>query len=320
MKVALLVSICLAIAAPLQALHAAPTCAVTGSPVLDFGTVNPSAGGNITSMVTLNWTCSRTTNDRSRNNTLCIYLASDNTGSMQPRYLQPVNGQPPNLPFNVYDAPTYTNVVGQPGGPVTNGIEVNVDLNPPTSTTSGTVTLYGMIPTPLPANTQSGLHQAIMANSYVGVLTGGFNQSCDSVTPLITSSYTLTAQATINYQCDVSASDLDFGTQPAPLRNDVDAMSTVTVHCTDTTPFDVGLDNGTHGSRNMANGANLLHYDLYQDNGRNIVWGNSSGSRVTGVGLGLGTAVDLPVYGRVFSNQSAPAGLYTDTITVDVNF
>ena len=60
-----------------------------------------------------------------------------------------------------------------------------------------------------------------------------------------TASGTFTAQIVIQAECKVqSTATLDFGTQGVLTAN-VDQQSTVQVQCTNTTPYNIGLDAGT---------------------------------------------------------------------------
>lgn len=87
--------------------------------------------------------------------------------------------------------------------------------------------------------------------------------------------------------------------------------------------FTVALSTGTSGSyapRKMANGAQRLSYNLYDDAGS--VWGNGLGGTVLGSFngvLSLGT-LNFPVKGRIPVGQDVASGAYADTITVLVDF
>lgn len=299
-------------------LHAAVECSVQGAPVLDFGTVDPFTGGAVTSQVTLNWSCSRGWFE-SQQNTICIHLANDSSNNQLPRYLDAISGQPPAIPFNVYTSPAHATAIGQPGTTTNAGVGINVDMPWFTFNTSGTVTLYGQLPRPLPATTRAETHQTLMTGSQVRVRTGGLNQSCNSGAGATTGTYTLTARATIPDQCQVSATDLDFGTRNTPLTQ-ADSESTVSVRCSNSTDFLVGLSNGSHGQRNLSNGSYLVSYELYRDAGRSLRWGNSAGERQSGTGQGPGTGLSFTVFGRVFADANAEVGSYRDTVTVEVTF
>ena len=135
---------------------------------------------------------------------------------------------------------------------------------------------------------------------------------------------TFQVTANVNAACTVAANDLAFGVYDPFSATPTDGSATMDVLCTNTTPYDVGLDAGvgtgaTVASRKMASGANLLNYTLYQDSGRTTVWGETVGTD-TESGTGTGTAQTLTVYGRIFALQNAVPGAYSDTVTVTVTF
>ena len=70
----------------------------------------------------------------------------------------------------------------------------------------------------------------------------------------------------------------------------------------------------------MVNGGNSINYELYKDAGRSLVWGNSGSDRLSGTGQGVGNALNLTVFGRVFADPAAAPGNYVDTVTVEVTF
>jgi len=139
-----------------------------------------------------------------------------------------------------------------------------------------------------------------------------------------TTTSTFTVQATIQAQCVInSASTLDFGTQGV-LASNVDQTSTIAVQCTNTTPYNIGLNAGTGSgatvaTRKLTSGGATINYSLYTDSGRSTVWGNTVGTD-TQAATGSGAAQSYTVYGRI-PTQSTPApGTYTDTITVTVTY
>jgi spore coat protein U-like protein len=141
---------------------------------------------------------------------------------------------------------------------------------------------------------------------------------------------TFNVQATVRANCAITATDLNFGDY-LPSAGDVSVQSSLSVRCTNGTPYTVSLNAGstTGGSitqRLMANGANRLQYNLYTDAARTTVWGDgTTGSRPAGTGSGLqpARAVDYPVYGLLpdsATNQDAPVGVYADVVTATVVF
>jgi spore coat protein U-like protein len=139
-----------------------------------------------------------------------------------------------------------------------------------------------------------------------------------------TATSTFTVQMTVNSSCVInSASTLDFGTTGVLTAN-VDNTSTLAVQCTNTTPYNVGLNAGlgsgaTVAVRKLTNGANTINYSLYTTSGRTVVWGNTVGTD-TQAGTGNGASQNYTVYGRVPPQTTPAPAAYTDTITVTVTY
>ena len=128
----------------------------------------------------------------------------------------------------------------------------------------------------------------------------------------------LTATCTIN-----SAPALNFGTQGI-LSANVDQTSTIQVTCTNSTPYNMGLNAGTGSgatvaTRKLTSGGATVNYTLYSDSGRSTVWGNTV-STDTAAGTGNGGAQSYTVYGRIPTQTTPAPGTYTDTITVTVTY
>jgi spore coat protein U-like protein len=142
--------------------------------------------------------------------------------------------------------------------------------------------------------------------------------------PAVAATATATFQvtATVQATCLISATNLNFGTYAGV---QTDALSAVTVTCTNTTPYNVGLSAGlatgaTVTTRKMTGpGTGLLAYSLSQNDGRTINWGNTVGTD-TEIGTGNGAAQALTVFGRVAAGQFVAPGAYADTITATVTF
>ena len=116
---------------------------------------------------------------------------------------------------------------------------------------------------------------------------------------------------------------LNFGSQGV-LSANVDQTSALQVQCTDTTPYNVGLDAGTGAgatvaTRKMTSGGNTVSYSLYTDSGRTTVWGNTVGTD-TVAATGNGADQSYTVYGRVGTQTTPAPGSYSDTVTVTVTY
>jgi spore coat protein U-like protein len=129
---------------------------------------------------------------------------------------------------------------------------------------------------------------------------------------------TIVATCTIN-----SASTLNFGSQGVFTAN-VDQSSTIQVQCTNTTPYNIGLDAGvgsgaTVAVRKMTSGGATVNYTLYSDSGHTTVWGTTIGTN-TVAATGNGAAQSYTVYGRIPAQTTPAPGTYADTVTVTVTY
>jgi len=144
--------------------------------------------------------------------------------------------------------------------------------------------------------------------------TGGFNNSGGGST----------YSATISANCNVSASNINFGSAGVLFTNK-DASGTVTVQCTNTTPYSIGLSAGSAPGATVANramrsgGGAQVTYSLYTNSDRSTVWGNTV-STDTQSSTGTGSDQAFTVYGRVPPQTTPAPATYTDTITVTVTY
>ena len=147
------------------------------------------------------------------------------------------------------------------------------------------------------------------------------------------------ARLTITAGCEVTngaSSDspvsdfgtLDFGAQGPTWDNPIkaslseNASGKLNVACNPSvTGFTVTIDGGTHGdgtTRRLSNGARTIPYQLFLD---------ASGNRSYSIGqqhnfaVTSGAQVPIPVFGSVVANTRAlPAGVYSDTLTVTLDW
>lgn len=137
-----------------------------------------------------------------------------------------------------------------------------------------------------------------------------------------TATTTFAVTATVQATCLVSATPMAFGTYSGVQAN---SSSTVSVTCTNTSPYNVGLSTGlatgaTVTTRKMTGpGSALLGYSLFSDSARTVNWGQTIGTD-TVTGTGNGSAQALTVYGEVAAGQFLAPGAYTDTITATVTY
>jgi spore coat protein U-like protein len=133
----------------------------------------------------------------------------------------------------------------------------------------------------------------------------------------------MTVQATVAGACEIVPGALAFGNYDAigtHASSPLDAQGQIGVRCTRNTPYAVGLDFGANGSgstRQMANGAARLTYELYSDPTRMTVW---TPSATLGGTAGNIADIPLPVYGRIPPAQIVQGGPYQDTVIATVTF
>jgi spore coat protein U-like protein len=137
-----------------------------------------------------------------------------------------------------------------------------------------------------------------------------------------TATTTFGVSATVQATCLVSATAMAFGTYTGAVAT---STSTVSVTCTNTTPYNVGLSAGlatsaTVTTRSMTGpAAALLSYSLFSDAARTVNWGQTIGTD-TVTGTGNGAAQPITVYGQVAAAQYVAPGAYADTITATVTY
>lgn len=131
--------------------------------------------------------------------------------------------------------------------------------------------------------------------------------------------------ATVPNSCRIAATAVAFGSYDPLGGSAADASGTVTVTCTLSSAWWVGLDGGGNAGasaaapRAMAAGGSFLGYDLFRDAARTVSWGNTVAAGASG--SGTGAAQPVTVYGRIPASQTGvPAGSYADTVTATVNF
>jgi spore coat protein U-like protein len=138
--------------------------------------------------------------------------------------------------------------------------------------------------------------------------------------------------ATVNDNCNISTSSMNFGSTGSNILSNVDATATITAQCTNTTVYSIGLTNGSNavGSQNrMRLGAtsSYVNYDLYTDVARATAWATTSaansctsGTGTCVLGTGTGNNQSITVYGRVPPQTITTQGSYSDVVVVTVTF
>ncbi|WP_295813717.1 spore coat U domain-containing protein [uncultured Nitratireductor sp.] len=140
-----------------------------------------------------------------------------------------------------------------------------------------------------------------------------------------TATGSMNVQIQIVAECLVtSATDLDFGSEGI-IATDIDQTSTISVRCTDGTPYNVGLGAGGGAGATVTNrlmtgpASATIGYALYRDAARTLNWGETVGTD-TVAGTGNGDVQPITVYGRVPAQTTPGTGTYTDTVTITVTY
>jgi spore coat protein U-like protein len=138
-----------------------------------------------------------------------------------------------------------------------------------------------------------------------------------------TATGSVAVSATVTATCQITTTALTF---PAYVGVQLDGTATVSVTCTNTTPYSVGLSAGagtgaTVTARKMTGAVGVfLNYALFSDAGRTVNWGATVGTDIPALGPGNGAAQVATIYGRVAAGQFIAPAAYTDTITATVTY
>jgi spore coat protein U-like protein len=176
----------------------------------------------------------------------------------------------------------------------------------------------------------------VSAGTYTGVVTIGWSWRLCSAGALGLCVYdTGSATSTLNVTlivteaCMITAPDLDFGSG-ALLSSFAPVTQAITIRCSKDSSYTVGIDDGVHaqaGQRRLANGGSTIAYDLYYPANAPTRWGSTAGQRVSSAAAtvrgGTYNGVDGQQYtygAQILPGLPPGPGIYTDTLTVDVQF
>lgn len=126
--------------------------------------------------------------------------------------------------------------------------------------------------------------------------------------------------------CTIAASPLDFGQSQGVLSAAVTANSNLSVTCSNSTPYNIGLSAGTGtgsaGTTRYMSGTapnvGVVQYNLLQASG-GAQWGNTQGTDTVG-GTGNGNAQTLVVHGAIPVQATPAPDSYKSTVTATVYF
>jgi spore coat protein U-like protein len=150
-------------------------------------------------------------------------------------------------------------------------------------------------------------------------LAGSF-QAGPAAAATVTTTFQVTAN--VNATCTISATDLVFGDY---IEVQLDEQSVITLTCTNSAIWNIGLDAGTFTGATVTTramtgpGGTHLNYGLFTDPTRTTNWGNTVGTDTVS-GTGTGGVEVVNVYGRIPAAELASVGGYADTITATITF
>lgn len=133
---------------------------------------------------------------------------------------------------------------------------------------------------------------------------------------------------TVTDECTTTTpGNLSFGTHGV-IQGTETGQTSISVHCTTDTAYDIGLDAGLGPSASTTTRkmrgpqpatTSTVSYKLYQDAGYATNWGEDVGTDTKG-GTGTGQAESISVYGKLTVQNTPVAGDYLDTITVVITY
>jgi spore coat protein U-like protein len=127
--------------------------------------------------------------------------------------------------------------------------------------------------------------------------------------------------------CSISLSPFSFGSYAPGDAVPLDVAGQIGVRCRGSAGTFVAQispgGSGTFAQRKMLSGPFRLGYNFYLNVSRTVVWGDGTGGSQT-IGVKKPSAgqqnFTLPIYGRVFPQQSVGAGSYRDDVLVTIVF
>jgi len=283
---------------------------------INFGSVNVLSGAAVGTTGTATITCSGASKNTSY--VFCTNITSGTNASGNQRRMASGSNV---VNFDLYKNSADTTEWGNYTNNYLGGGDQASFTSSSSGTISGTITVYAVL---------DGSQQTAIPGSYSETMAGSSSNELQygsttgtCPTGSSTSQYSFTVSATLVTGCNVSATNLNFGSI-GTLTSAVNGTSAVTASCTSTTPYNIGLNAGTGSgatvtNRLMTSGTATLGYALYSNAAMTTIWGNTVGTN-TVAATGSGAAQNYTVYGQVPPQTTPAPATYTDTITVTVNY
>jgi spore coat protein U-like protein len=292
---------------------------------MNFGFVNLTLGTAINGSATYSFSC---TGQANRTVRLCLNIGQGANPALGGGAQRVMSSGANSMLFNLYVDVARTTIWGSyrwPYAATYPGVQVDLVLNA-SGVGSTSRTVYGRIfagQQTLPTgsyNNNFNLGEERTEYDYTDITP----KDCKTSTFCCVHYPSFNAFATYAAVCRVSATNMDFP-PGGQLTANVDQTSSLSITCSNGTPWTTGLNNGTGvgasgpTDRRMTGpaGAQIV-YGLYRDAARSLPWGSTLGQTSAGTGTGLSQAAT--VYGRVAPQATPAPGLYSDTIVVTVTY
>jgi spore coat protein U-like protein len=294
------------------------TCSGAMTP-LSFGEVDVLSGARVDTAGSLTVACANGPQDSGHVVRVCASIGPGQSASYPPRQLR--NGSS-TLQFDLYPAATGDTPWGSWSGAYGAYAGIAMDIALVDGQGSAQRNVYGSI-FPSQKSAPAGAYVASFADAATH-LTYAVDAAapCGSLVGAV-SPFEFVATATVRANCLIVANDLSFGSV-SDFSQPIDGQTLLQLTCSSGLAFIIGLDGGRSQAsdprnRRMTNGSAFVLYGLYRDVGRISPWGDRAGVD-TFSGVGAASAVAIPIYGRIPSGQTPPAGSYADVIVVTVTY
>lgn len=320
--------ICLSLMIVLSALFsmkpAQAACSVKVSP-LSFGNINPVTPGVLDVNTTVEYECSSLISLLSYIK-VCIEIGpGPQDSSVADRRLTHTTVASDTLAYNIYADPARTQIIGAAYGSASPPVIVSHGPYAVTllATAKGTQNVYGRI-------AASNAFMQGSVGQYSSSLLVTVRMSVVSLVDLLPCALSGTAVAPMPVTaqllsaCKITASPLNFGSQPSNFASNVQSTSEIDSSCTKNTPYQIGLSDGLNANgtqRRMKAGAGqYVNYELYQNANRTQRWGSALNTPETLSGTATGVSQKATVYGQVSPQTGLEAADYRDTVTVTITY
>lgn len=302
--------------------QAACSASVTG---MNFGQINPVTPGVLDVNASVQFECSSIISLLSYIK-VCIEIGpGPQDSSVNDRFMTHTTVSSDKLAYNVYSDPARTQVIGNVYGSGSPPVILQYGPYAVTllATAKGTQTVYGRIAAANPFMQRS-------VGQYTSSLTVTVRMSVVTLIDLLPCSLSdpavvqMPVSAQLLSACQISATPLNFGSQPSNFSSSVLSASSINSTCTKNTSYQIGLSNGLNADGNQrrmrSDTGQYINYELYQNASRTQRWGSALNTAETLTGTATGVSQNATVYGRVDPQAGLEAANYKDTVTVTITY